>query len=330
MRWSEEKAMEWYAGIDWLVGFNYVTTSAVNSTEMWQPETFDEPAIRRELALAATAGYNACRVFLPFLVWHMQHESFMQNWELFLTISAEYGLFVMPVLFDDCAFADKDAYTGPQDTPVPGVHNSGWTPSPGRAIADDPSMEPALAAYVHEIIGTYATDSRIVFWDLYNEPGASAREDGCIPLLENTFRWAREVSPSQPLTACLWRFDFAAYEQLALALSDVISYHDYKNLAESEQIAQTLAQHNRPMICSEWLHRPQGNTFETHLPLFKRMKIASFHWGLVLGKTQTNLSWETMTGTPDANPDLWQHDVFHPNLRPYRPEEMAFLREITK
>jgi len=60
------------------------------------------------------------------------------------------------------------------------------------------------------------------------------------------------------------------------------------------------------------------------------MKIASFHWGFVLGKTQINLSWETMTGQPNANPDLGQHDVFYPNLRPYRSEEMAFLREIRK
>lgn len=43
----------------------------------------------------------------------------------------------MPVLFDDCAFSHKEPYLGKQDYPTKGVHNSGWTPSPGFRIADD-------------------------------------------------------------------------------------------------------------------------------------------------------------------------------------------------
>ena len=39
--WSVEQAQEWYKTIPWQVGFNYVTSTAVNSIEMWQSETFD-------------------------------------------------------------------------------------------------------------------------------------------------------------------------------------------------------------------------------------------------------------------------------------------------
>ena len=42
MRWTEEKANEWQKKTGWLFGFNYVTSIAVNSTEMWQKETYDK------------------------------------------------------------------------------------------------------------------------------------------------------------------------------------------------------------------------------------------------------------------------------------------------
>jgi len=42
MRWTEQKAWEWHKKTGWLVGFNYVTSTAVNFTDMWQKETFDK------------------------------------------------------------------------------------------------------------------------------------------------------------------------------------------------------------------------------------------------------------------------------------------------
>lgn len=61
----------------------------------------------------------------------------------------------MPVLFDDCAFSHKEPYLGKQDYPIKGVHNSGWTPSPGFRIADDKNERPFLKEYVSEIIESY-------------------------------------------------------------------------------------------------------------------------------------------------------------------------------
>jgi len=326
MRWTEQQANDWYAKTGWLAGFNYVTSSAVNATEMWQVETFDPASIRRELSLAAQYSYNTCRVFLPFLVWHTQRESFMRNLELFLSIAAENNISVMPILFDDCAFAGKEPYMGKQDAPIPGVSNSGWTPSPGPRIADDPQMEPALAAYVHDIIGTYANDARVLVWDLYNEPGGSDRNDKSLPLLGKVFQWARAAKPMQPLTACVWvyqDYDFAAAE-----LSDVVSYHDYGDIAQSEERLRRLRQYRRPLLCTEWLCRQFGNTFASHLPFYQRENIGTYHWGLVLGKTQTNLHWSTMLGgTPEPNPAIWQHDIFHPDYTPYDAAELVILRQ---
>ena len=61
MRWSIERAKEWYEQRPWTCGFNYVPSTAVNSTEMWQAESFDLKTIARELA---TRGVT-CNAIAP-------------------------------------------------------------------------------------------------------------------------------------------------------------------------------------------------------------------------------------------------------------------------
>jgi len=325
MRWTEERANQWYAAQKWPVGINYVTSTAVNSTEMWQEETYDRGTILRELALAARAGFNSCRVFLPFCVWQADGNGFMRRLEDFLTIASVNGISVMPVLFDDCAFSGREPHTGPQSAPVPGVHNSGWTASPGFSVADDPAMEKQLAAYVKHIIGTHAKDTRVLLWDLYNEPGNSDRGANSLPLLENVFAWAREIAPSQPLTAAAWIY--RDFDMRAPALSDVVTFHDYSALAETEARVELFKPYGRPIICTEWLCRAAGSRFESHLPMFHRNKIGAYNWGLVVGKTQTNLSWDTLQ-TPNTDPSaLWQHDLFRADGTPYDAAEITVLQQ---
>ena len=40
-RWPVEKAWEWYRDLGPIAGCNYLPRTAVNSTEMWQKDTFD-------------------------------------------------------------------------------------------------------------------------------------------------------------------------------------------------------------------------------------------------------------------------------------------------
>ena len=69
-RWSPEKANAWYAGQRWLVGSNYINSSAINQLEMWQADTFKPTEIDRELGYAEGIGMNTMRVFLQNLLWH--------------------------------------------------------------------------------------------------------------------------------------------------------------------------------------------------------------------------------------------------------------------
>ena len=68
-KWSLEKANAWFAEQGWIVGCNYVPSTAINQIEMWQESTFDPQTIDRELAMAEYLGFNTVRVFLSHLVY---------------------------------------------------------------------------------------------------------------------------------------------------------------------------------------------------------------------------------------------------------------------
>jgi len=201
--WTTEEAWAWRHQHAPFIGYNYVPRTAVNTTEMWQADTFDPATIAQELAWAGRVGYNTCRVFLQYLVWDADPEGMIRRLEAFLALAARQRQRVMPVLFDDCAFAGREPYLGVQDAPKPGVHNSGWVPSPGLRRVTDRACWPRLRQYVQDIVGAFANDDRVLIWDLYNEPGNS-RQGARLPLLEAACAWAREARPGQPLTVGAW------------------------------------------------------------------------------------------------------------------------------
>ena len=327
-RWTTEQAHTWYSEIDPIRGCNYLPRSAINSTEMWQASTFDPQTIRQELEWARRAGYNSVRVFVQFLVWQEDPDGLKLRLEQFLAIASGHEISTAPILFDDCAFAGKEPYLGQQDDPVLGVHNSGWTPSPGPSFVMDRSSWQALASYVRDIVGSFGSDERILFWDLYNEPGNSRMGEQSMPLMEMAFNWARQAGPEQPLTVAVWR-DGPSYSgsmsKKMLALSDVISFHCYGQKQMEEAIARCRS-YGRPVICSEWLRRTTANTVSDTLPLFAREQVGWYNWGLVAGRTQTYLDWRSKAGDPV--PTTWQHDIFHADGTAYDAAEIEMIQQF--
>ena len=58
--------------------------------------------------------------------------------------------------------------------------------------------------------------------------------------------------------------------------------------------------------------------------MFREENVGCMLWGLVNGKTQTHLHWGWRPGK--GEPDVWQHDLFHVNHRPYNKEELVLLK----
>ncbi len=327
-RWTAERAAAWGEKQPWLVGCNYVPSNAVNTTEMWQAESFDAALIDRELALAQDLGFNSIRVFLQYLVWKQDPEGLKKRLRQLLVIADKRGLTTMPVLFDDCAFAGKQPYLGKQDDPVPGVHNSAWTPSPGHQRVADKASWPDLETYVADIIWHFAPDKRIIAWDLYNEPGNSGMGNKSLPLVRECFAWARKAKPAQPLTIGIWNGGLKELNAAQLELSDAVSFHSYGNLDVVKGMVAGLRKQGRPILCTEWFARGMGSLPKTHLPFFKQEKVACYNWGLVNGKTQTHLPWGSKKGDPEPKP--WHHDLFRRDLTPYDPQEVEFIRAFLR
>jgi hypothetical protein len=103
-------------------GCNYLPRTAVNTTEMWQADTLDPGTIDQELGWAQAVGYNSMRVFLQYLVWH-DAAGLAERMDTFLSLADAHAVRTMFVPFCDCSFAGREPYLGPQDPPVPGVHN---------------------------------------------------------------------------------------------------------------------------------------------------------------------------------------------------------------
>ncbi len=335
-RWSTEEVWNWYDEQDWPVGCNYVPSTAVNPTEMWQADTFDPETIDRELDWANSIGMNSVRVFLQYLVWEDDPDGLVDRMEEFLSIADRHGISTMFVFFDDVAFSGDEPYLGPQDDPIPDTHNSQWTPSPGHKRVRDRSYWPELEEYVRSIIDTFATDDRIICWDLYNEPGNSDMYPDSIPLVRESFAWAREAAPSQPVTAgCNWNPEMTELNEVANELSDVLSFHDYNELEVTRDRVDELAELDRPLLCTEWLARSRDNFVETHLSYYREQGIGCYTWGLVNGKLQTHLPWRTaQVSIAEAEeetetPDVWFHDLFHTDGTPYIEGEIETFREVT-
>jgi len=327
-RWSAERANRWYDAQAWPCGMNYIPANAISYTEMWMPYCFDADVIDKELALAERVGFNSVRVVLPFVVWEHDPKAFRERLGKFLEICGRRGHRVMFTLFDDCVFGSdpklKNPWYGKQPEVLEGWYANGWTPSPGHDMVRDQKSWPRLEKYVKHVISSFRDDRRVWVWDLYNEPTNGGLGNVSLPLVQRVFAWAREVNPSQPLTIAQWNGN-GQLNSIVFAGSDIITFHNYSGADRLAGHIRELKKHGRPIINTEWLNRGHGSLVKTCLPIFKRENVGCMHWGLVNGKTQTDLGWGWRPGRPE--PPAWQHDLFHGDHTPYNPEELELFRK---
>jgi hypothetical protein len=345
-RWTAAEANGWHAKQPWLTGANFIPADAINELEMWQAATFDPAEIDRELGWAQREyGMNTMRVFLHDLAWQQDPEGFKRRIDQFLAIAVRHGIRPVFVLFDSCW--DPNPKVGPQHPPIPGVHNSGWLRSPGRAALLDPAQEPRLRAYVEGVVGAFGGDPRILAWDVWNEPdnlGGGAyglpelgpEEARVAALLPRVFAWARSRHPIQPLTSGVWKGDdwapaakLGAIPRIQLDQSDIVSFHDYGWPEQFERRVAQLKGWGRPLLCTEWMARGAGSTVDAVLPVGRREHVGMINWGFVQGKIQTWLPWDSWKRPYVTDePTIWFHDLVKPDGTPYREREAEIFRSL--
>ena len=333
-RWSETRIAKWYGKLAWLVGANYLPATKINQIDMWQASTWDPARIDREFALAQSIGLNTMRVFLHPLVWEADAKGLYSRIDEFLDVSRAHGIRPSFVFFDDCHYPFSKL--GLQPLPVRDFHNSGWVNAPARDLAEryargdaTPNEVENLKGYVQGTLHHFSSDDRVLYWELYNEPGRGNGEydaqgklsfaeigDRSRFLVYDSWTWAREVDPSQPLTST----GFGGIGDLNVAInarnSDLYSIHCYDGFPELVETVTQWSAHGRPVIVTEWLNRVSyhdlpkdilalfsevqwiaradgSNTPQNVLPFLKQHNVGAINWGFVSGRSATNLHWST-------------------------------------
>ncbi len=346
--WSEEKANAWYAEQPWLVGANFSPSNAINQLEMWQSDTWSPELIDKELGWAAELGMNTMRVYLHDIPYWTDKEGFKSKIDEFLAICQKHGIRPMIVIFDSVWYPYPES--GKQPEPRKGIHNSGWVQSPGADFLKDESKWPQLKEYVVDLVSSFKDDKRILAWDIVNEPdndnassyGVNGTQEELpnkkeigVKLVKAAFGWAREANPSQPITSAPWYGDWSSNDNMndmnswLFTHSDIITFHNYDTPEDFQQRVEFLKQFNKPMICTEYMARPKESTFQNILPIAKENKVGVINWGFVAGKSNTIYPWDSWQQAYDDEPPVWFHDIFREDGTPYRPEEVALIKEMT-
>jgi hypothetical protein len=343
-RWAAEKAHLWYGAQPRLAGANFIPSNTINQLEMWQADTFDLTTIDRELGWAEQLGFNTMRVFLHDLMWTHDRDGFIRRIDQFLAAADKHHIKILFVIFD--GVWDPYPKLGKQRDPRPHTHNSGWLQSPGREILEDPKRVEQLEDYVKGIVKYYGNDRRVLAWDVFNEPDnpntnsygkveSPDKSKLAIALLKKTFDWARQVNPSQPLTAGVWRDEWSdpaklsEINKLMLEESDVISFHDYTEIGHLRKQVESLKKYGRPVLCTEYMNRQTKSFFNPNLGYLRGEDVAAYNWGLVSGKTQTIYPWDSWDKPYTAEPAVWFHDVFRQDGTPFDPKETEYIKQVT-
>ena len=358
--WPKEKAWAWYDAQPWIRGCNYMPASCATLLDQWQElgseARFEE--LERELALAESIGFNTLRLCVEleaFGVWLEEHDGFMARFERYLTVMKKHGLRAIVMLGNDCMRPKqiwKLPKPGPQTYDI-GYHggrklsqHGSFPGAVGFSQVDDPEMKPKFFRMCEELMTKYRDDDRILFWNLWNEPGNANRGTVSVEPMKELFELAWKIDPKQPLAADVWCGSYGTdpndpnqAQVWAGRLSDIVSYHCYEDYETQVRVIRLLKRaYGRPLLNTEWLARIKHCDVATCYPLFYIERIGAVNWGFVAGKFQTYEPWEGMWSALEKDVPVsrtwdltkWFHDLFRPSLRPYDPKEIETIKAFNK
>ncbi len=231
-------------------GFNYQPGYGSTGLELWL--NFDAATIDRDLARGKRyfPGMNAIRLWLSPDAFARDPQRFAFNFEAALTVAADHGMAVMPVLFNRWHSYCLD-YGGIYiDHFLPGAS---WVQ---RGEGHRP--------YLEAVVGAHADDERVFCWDLCNEPFSYECSPSEIPeIVKAELAWltgvydeCKRLGAAAPLTVgqhC--NFGVDGIERLA-AISDVVSVHPYFWCGSNQREEDFAANLDAYLECTRRLGKP--------------------------------------------------------------------------
>lgn len=233
-------------------------------------------------------------------------------------------------------FAEDASRYGMTISPVLYVQNRFFNlPDEEKALKD-------LEDIFRKIVRAFATDERIVFWDIWNEPRFRANEADTkrqMDWIERMVLWCRDEGLVQPITSSIiWDAGYDAdtvsdtWKRRAQVegMMDIHNFHDYQ-IAENmgKGLDVTLRKirsiSDRPLVCTECLSRAYGSGVYRSLAAFAREHVHFYIWGMYNNDANWSVKWSRSTYDPFEPPF---HDMLWADGDMYDPREAEPLRNF--
>jgi len=196
-------------------GFNYQPSFGRTGVEIWI-DRFDEATVDRELGLGRKyfPGMNTVRLWLAHDAYFKNPTQFSDNFEAVLKACERHKLVAIPTLFNNW-------HSIPDFGGVSSEMINYWFVNFGQ---NGQSPNYVFRPYLEALFKAHAADTRILAWDLCNEPFNSGREV-YVEWLRHTYQTAKALGAQQPIGVSV----AASVEDLRLVepFSDVLMIHPY-------------------------------------------------------------------------------------------------------
>ena len=227
-------------------GAMYFPSRTFNHYQAW--EMYNPGEAIRDVSYAAALELNALRVLVSYEFWRDSPTEFRRNLDHFLTVAAERGVRVLPVLFESIG-----AKPTPENLHDRDLLRNGAIRSPSNEVVRDTAAWDGPRRFVRWFVRQYADHEGLLAVEMMNEPGEwEPRVEFCREML----RAARDAAPGLPLTVgCKDVANNRLYDDPGL---DVFQFH-YNLPPTAVHMRRALAEAARvaddagvPMWLTEW------------------------------------------------------------------------------
>jgi hypothetical protein len=270
-------------------GANYTPSYTSTSIGTWT--NFDAQVIKRELEFAQRLNLNSMRVFLSYVAYQENPTLFVERVREFVTLAAKHNIRPMFVLYDSC-FGKEPS--------MDEVASEMWVNNPGysRIAAEDWS---GLEAYVDAVVSNFKDDSRVLMWDIMNEPMADfehvtrQERDQIWEFCLHFCRRVKTIDARHPITVGHAVVEYVPktavveYIPKTAEVVDVLSIHSYSRYDDWLQQDIDLAlhygrQYGKPVIFTEFGNPGAGQKYEMALQVIERNQLGFYFWELMIAK----------------------------------------------
>ena len=218
-------------------GFNYDGSWGSSGLDAWAHHDHGLMTIEIARGKSYFPEWNTARWWLSQDAYQRNPARFLANFEAGLSIFASHGIGVIPVLFNRWRDPVCDFGGVQLEHLIPWA--SPWSGDDGLfSTVDGKDRTPAVvedlfAAYLSDVVGSHAQDSRIYCWDLCNEPLMGNYVDDPDSILrQGELRWlqwvaakCRALGASQSLT--IGNYPGLTAIELTTPFVDIVSFHPY-------------------------------------------------------------------------------------------------------